>query len=221
MVHLNAMAFKMFCAILQTVPILLLAGCSSLETLGGGKLTVPPEFDQKIVLEVDDSYETFQATRSGHDIGDLQSFHSQHTFPVVVEDAFKEMFSSVEVKEPQAQIEAGRPDVPAVFEVRMVDLANDIYNEADSYRAEVTIAVAMKSPRDHIFWQQIFKGEGYVNVDPQFSTGLGPQDAVLDGVRDAISQMQQAIVSSPEIRLQMKYYQDIDKARSAKESGLS
>ncbi len=58
--------------------------------------------------------------------------HAQHTFPVLVEGAFEEIFSSIDmVKEGQAGIEAGAPDVPAVFEVRMVDLAHDISMEAD------------------------------------------------------------------------------------------
>ena len=107
--------------------------------------------------------------------------------------------------------------MPAVFEVRIVDLANDIYNEADSYRGEVTLAVAMKSPRGEIFWQKAFRGEGYVDVDPQFSTGLGPQDAVLDAMRDALDQMKKAILASPEVRNQLKYYRQIELARREKE----
>ena len=94
------------------------------------------------------------------------------------------------------------------------DIANDIYNESDSYRGEVTLAAAMKSPDGTVMWQQAFRGQGYVQVDPQFSTGLGPQDAVVDAIRDALSQMQDAIVSSPQVRLQMQHYQSIAKARS-------
>ena len=184
---------------------------------GPQKLNAPPEFNQKIILDVSDEYQMFQAPRSGYDVGDLQAFHSQHTLPVVIEDAFKELFGQVELAQKGPEIETGRPDVPAIFEVRILDLANDIYNQADSYRGEATLAVAMKSPRGQIFWQKAFRGSGYVRVDPQFSTGLGPQDAVLDAMRDAIDQMQKAIVASPEVRNQLKYYQGIELARREKE----
>lgn len=195
--------------------LIMLAGCAATSSLVRG-----PEFDQKVVLMVPGDYQLFQATRSGYDVGDLQSFHSQHTFPILIEDAFKEIFGSVEVVQEGANLEMLPPEVPAVFEVRMLDLANDIYNEADSYRAVTTLAVAMKSPRGHIFWQKAFRGDGYVVVDPQYSTGLGPQDAVIDAVRSAIDQMQEAIVKSPEVSNQLKYYAQIDQARREKEAGL-
>ena len=191
----------------------LLSGCASL----GGPLDVPPEFQQKIQLMVDDSYQMYQAPRSGYDVGDLQNFHSQHTLPILVEESFKEMFSQVEMIKGEAGIEAGAPDVPAIFEVRLADLANDIYNEADSYRAQATLAVAMKSPGGKVFWQEAFRGEGYVNVDPQFSNQMGPQDAVVAAVNDAIGQMQDAIIHSPAVRAQMKYYKASDEARREKE----
>lgn len=198
--------------------LLIFAGCAATgDFLGTKKLETPPEFNQKIMLAVSDEYQMHQAPQSDYDVGDLQSFHSQHTLPIVVEDAFKEMFGEVELLESEPQIEMDRPEVPAIFEVRIVDLAHDMYNEATSYRSQVTLAVAMKSPRDHIFWQQMFRGNGYVKVDPQFSTGLGPQDAVVDAMRDALDQMQKSIIASPEVRLQMKHYQDIDRARREKE----
>lgn len=191
-----------------------LAGCAA---LGFKKLEVPPDFNQKVILEVSDNPQMFQAPRSQYDAGDLQAFHTQQTLPTVIEDAFREMFGEVEVREEGAQIETSVPDVPAIFEVRILDLANDIYNEATSYRAEVTLAVAMKSPRGKVFWQQAFRGQGYAISDPQFSMKLGPQDAVLDAMRDAIDQMQRAIVASPQVRAQMKYYKDIDAARQKQE----
>lgn len=194
--------------------LLVFSGCATAsEALGFKKLEVPPEFNQKVILEVSDEYQQHQATRSGYDAGDLQAFHTQHSLPIVIEDAFKEMFSEVELLQSVQGIEMDAPDVPAVFEVRMIDIANDIYNESDSYRGEVTLAVAMKSPEGDIFWQQAFRGQGYVQVDPQFSTGLGPQDAVVDAMRHAIAQMQDAIVASPQVRLQMRHYQSIDQAR--------
>lgn len=185
-------------------------GCAA---LGMTQREVPPEFNQKVILEVSDMYVQHQAPRSGYDISDLQSFHTQHTLPVVVEEAFKEMFADVEVREAEEGIEMGAPEVPAIFEVKLADLAHDYYMEADNYRAEATLAVAMKSPDGHIFWQKAFRGEGYVQVDPQFSTGMGPQDAVVDAVRDALSQMQDAIIESPQVRLQMKHYLASDAAR--------
>ena len=196
-----------------------LTGCASTEKLlGMEKLQTPPEFNQKIVLEVSDDYEMFQAPRSKPDMGDLQAFHSQHTLPIVIEDAFKEMFGQVEpVKPGQMKIEPGAPDVPAVFEVRILDLAHDIYNEATTYRSYVILGVAMKSPRGNIFWQQAFRGEGYAKVDPQFSTGMGPEEAILDAMRDAIDQMQKAIIASPEVRTQLQHYQKIEIARREKE----
>lgn len=197
---------------------MVLVGCAATEKiLGTEKLNTPPEFNQKILLHVSDDFNMYQAPRSGYDVGDLQNFHSQHTLPIVVEETFKEMFGEVIMIKSEAGIETESPDVPAVFEVRVVDLANDIYNEADSYRGQVTLAVAMKSPRDNIFWQKMFRGEGYVKVDPQFSTGLGPQDAVVDAMRDGLDQMQKAIIASPEVRAQMKYYQSIEQARREKE----
>lgn len=188
--------------------LFLLVGCAT-----GAHFNTGPEYDQKILLMVDDSYTQFQATRSQYDVGDLQSFHSQHTFPIAVEGAFKELFGQVGMIKSEAGIELDYPDVPAIFEVRMLDLANDIYNEADSYRAQTVIGVAMKSPKGNIFWQKAFRGNGYVHVDPQFSDGLGPQDAVLDAVADALDQMQEAIANSPEVQNQLKYYRASDEAR--------
>ena len=198
--------------------VLVLSGCASIgEGLGFKKLEVPPEFNQKVILEVSDEYKQHQATRSGYDVGDLQSFHTQQVLPETVEDSFKEMFGTVEMATPGPQVEMEEPDVPAIFEVKIVDLANDIYDEGENYRGQVTLAVAMKSPGGEIFWQQAFRGEGYVRVDPQFSNGLGPQDAVVDAMRDALDQMQTAIVKSPEVLNQMKYYKGSAEARKQKE----
>ncbi len=200
------------------------AGCAGLENaIGAGKLKAPPEYNQEVILRVSDSYQQFQAPRSGYDIGDLQSFQSQHTFPVVAEDAFRQIFGKVTMQgaTPEANIEMEPPSVPAIFEVKMLDLANDIsMKDADNYRATALIAVAMKSPKGNIFWQDSFRGDGYVKVDPQFSTGLGPQDAVIDAIRDALDQMQKAIVASPAVRNQMKYYLDIVKARQETEKKI-
>lgn len=190
------------------------SGCASLQD---APLTTDPAFQQPVRLRIYDDYQMYQAPRTGHDIGDLQSFHSQHTLPILIEDAFREIFPRTEVFDGEPDIESGAPDVPAVFEVRLADLAHDIYNEADSYRSQVVLAVAMKSPRGTIFWQKAFRGEGYVQVDPQFSTGLGPQDAVIDAMDDAIQQMQQALVHAPEVRQQLKYYKQIDEARKGRE----
>ncbi|MFA6600835.1 MAG: hypothetical protein WCU74_07490 [Candidatus Omnitrophota bacterium] len=200
--------------------IIFLSGCSSLQNaVGGGKLNTPPEFNQEVILQVSDDYKMYQAPRSGYDIGDLQAFHSQHTLPIVVEDSFKDIFGKVTMKDfgSEPGIETEPPNVPAIFEVRMMDLTNDNYNQAETYRAGAMIGVAMKSPRGNILWQQAFRGDGYVKVDPQFSTGLGPQDAVVDAVRDAMSQMQRAIISSSAVRAQMKHYMEMDEARKATE----
>lgn len=197
---------------------LLLPGCAGLEKMAGAsKLEVPPEFNQKVLLEVSDDYQMHQAPRSGYDVGDLQAFHTQHTLPLTIEGAFKEMFPQVQTVESRAQVETGQPEVPAIFEVRILDLGHDNYTESTSYRAVLTLAVAMKSPGGHIFWQKAFRGDGYVTVDPQFSTGLGPQDAVLDALRDAIDQMQKEMIKSPAVRNQLKYYMSIDQARKEKE----
>lgn len=204
--------------ILCLASCIFLSGCASAsKILGSEKLNVPPEFNQKVILEVSDNPKMFQAPRSGYDIGDLQAFQTQHTLPATAEDTFKQMFGQVEVAEEGAKIETSTPDVPAIFEVRLVDLANDIEMGATTYRAQVTLAVAMKSPRGNIFWHEVFRGDGFTQVDPQFSTGLGPQDAVLDAVRNAMDQMQKAIIASPQVRAQMKYYQDIENARRQKE----
>ena len=198
--------------------LLVLAGCASAGGLLGSKLNIPPEFNQKILLQVPDSYTMFQAPRSVYDPGDLQSFHTQHTLPIVIEDAFKDLFGEVQMVEGGPKIEIGEPDVPAVFEVQILDLSHDIYNEATSYRAKVKLAVAMKSPGGDIFWQDVFGGNGYVTVNPQFDIGhTGPGDAILSAMQDAINQMQRAIVASPEVRLQMLHYQEINAARKEKE----
>ncbi len=195
-----------------------LSGCAAVSGALGGKLEVPPEFNQKILLQVPDEYTMFQASRSGYDPGDLQSFHSQHTLPIVIEDAFKEMFGQVEIVKDGPRLEVGEPDVPAIFEVRMLDMSHDIYNEATSYRARVKLAVAMKSPRGETFWQDVIEGNGYVLVNPQFDIGhTGPADAILDAMRDAIGQLQNAIVHAPEVRLQMAHYQEINAARKQNE----
>lgn len=199
-----------YSAVLILPFVFLVSSCAGLK---GPKFATGPEFDQRIQLIVSDDYENFQAVRSGYDAGDLQAFHSQHTFPILVKDAFEELFAGVEMIKNEAGIEASAPQVPAIFEVHMIDMAHDVYTEADSYRAEATIAVAMKSPRGEIFWQKAFRGEGYVIVDPQFSTGLGPQDAVIEAVGDALSQMQDSIVSSSEVKNQLKYYGSVEEAR--------
>lgn len=191
--------------------IIALAGCAS---IGGGRLPAPPEYDQTVGLIVSGDYQMFQATQSDYDVGDLQSFHSQHTFPIQIEDAMKQVFGGVQRINSAAGIEMEKPPVPAIFEVRMADLANDIYNEADTYRAQTVIAVAMKTPDGNIMWQKSFRGHGFVNVDPQFSTGLGPNDAVVAAVSDAITQMQDALIHSPEVQRQLKYYNRVDQARS-------
>jgi hypothetical protein len=136
----------------------------------------------------------------------------------VIEDAFKEIFAEVEMKEEGPQIETEVPDVPAIFEVKIIDILNDNTNQAaQSYRGEVTLAVAMKSPRGNVFWQQAFRGEGYVQVNPAFPESTGPNDAVTDAMRDAIGQMQDAIIASPQVRLQLQHYQEIDRARRERE----
>lgn len=194
--------------------LLFSSGCADLkEAVGVKNLEVPPEFKQKIQLDVSEEYEMRQALRSGYDVGDLQSFHTQHVLPVIVKDAFAEMFSEVEMVKQGAQIQTRPPDVPAVFEVKIVDLAHDIYNEADSYRSYVILAVALKSPKGNVFWQKAFRGDGYVQVDPQFSTGLGPQDAIVDAIRNALEQMQKEIISSPEVLTQLRYYKKLTEAR--------
>ncbi|MDP3921104.1 MAG: hypothetical protein Q8R76_09920 [Candidatus Omnitrophota bacterium] len=193
------------------------AGCATAGMMGSQRVPLPPEYDQKVLLLVDDNYVEYQATRPGYDIGDLQSFHSQHTFPMTVEDAFKEIFGKVEVLRSSPQIEIGSPDVPAIFEVRIMDLGHDTYIEADSYRANITVAVAMKSPRGKIFWQEAFRGDGYIRVDPQFSSHLGPQDAVVAAVRDVMDQIKTALRRSPDVSNQLKYYQAIDAERQGTE----
>jgi len=202
------------------VPLMfLLAGCASLQSaLGDPPLNVPPEFDQEIILDVSDDIEMFQAPRSIYDPGDLQNFQTQHTLPILVEAAFQEMFGKVTVRDSEVGIQTGRPDVPAIFEVELLDVANDIYMEADNYRGEVVLAVAMKSPRGHIFWQKAFRGKGYATVDPQWGSHLGPQDALADAMHNALDQMQQAIVHSPEVRQQMRYYKQAEKARTQAEA---
>lgn len=197
----------------------LLAGCALFDRSLAAK-DVPPEFHQKIILDVDDNYDMYQAPRTGYDVGDLQAFHTQHTFPIVMEGGFKDLFDDVEMMEHGANIEMEKPDVPAIFEVHIIDMSHDIYNEADSYRAQIVIAVAMKSPRGHIFWQQSFRGEGYVSVNPEYSTGLGPQDAVVDAVQDAIGQMKKAILKSKDVRLELRHYKEIEQARTTGEQGL-
>ncbi len=199
------------------IVLLGLTGCATGGLLSS-KLETPPEFNQKILLQVPDDYTMFQAPRSGYDPGDLQAFHTQHTLPIVIEDAFKDIFGQVEMVKEGPKIEIGEPDVPAIFEVQILDLSHDIYNEATSYRSKVKLAAAMKSPSGEIFWQDVFGGNGYVMVNPQFDIGhTGPGDAILDAMRDAISQMQKAIIASPAVRLQLQHYQQINAARKEHE----
>jgi len=181
--------------------------------LGMEKIQTPPEFDQEIVLIVPDDYQMFQAPMSTYDIGDLQAFHSQHTLPIVMEDAFRELFGKVKVVSPnEPRLDTDKQN--AIFEVRMIDLGHDLYMQpAETYRAKVTFVAAMKSPRDEIFWQQAFHGDGYVVANPEVPDGFGPADAVVDAIHKAVWDMQRAIASSPQVRLQMKHYQKIQEAR--------
>ncbi len=183
----------------------------------GDKQKAPPEYSQKILLEVNDEPKVHQAQRSGYDVGDLQAFHDQVALPMLVEDSFKEIFGQVEMVPKGADIETTPPDVPAIFEVHMIDSAHDYFDGGQDYRAQVTLAVAMKSPRGNIFWQQAFRGEGYVRADQTLQANMGPAEAANDAVRDAINQMQNAILKSPEVLNQMRYYAQIDKARREKE----
>ena len=183
----------------------------------GEKPKVPPEYNQKVLLEVSDEPQNHQAQRSTYDVGDLQAFHSQNVLPELVQDSFREIFGQVEMVPKGADIETSPPDVPAIFEVRLIDFAHDYYDGGQDYRAQATLAVAMKSPRGHIFWQKAFRGEGYVKPDNQFGTNLGPDEAANDAIQDAIGQMQEAILKSPEVLNQMRYYKKIDQARREKE----
>lgn len=190
----------------RVLPLLILA---VLFTLNAGfslgrKKEVPPEYQQKVLLYVSDDYQMHQAPLSRYDVGDLQNFHTQHTLPITIEGAFKEIFPQAQMFESREDITVEAPNVPAVFEVRMIDIANDVYNEADNYRGELTIAVAMKGPDDEILWQEAFRGEGYAKADPQFGSQSGPDDALVDALRDAIDQMQKALLKAPEIREQMQ-----------------
>ncbi len=78
----------------------------------------------------------------------------------------------------------------------------------------------MKSSSGKILWQEAFRGNGYVLVDPQFSTGLGPQDAVVDAVYDALGKMQKAIVNSPQIQNQLRNYRADEAARRSREVSI-
>ena len=109
-------------------------------------------------------------------------------------------------------------DMTPTFEIKIVDLAHDLYEESlEYYRGYVTVAAAMKSPRGETVWQQAFRGEGFVNVKPEFGFALGPEEAVVAAVDDAITQMQDAIVKSSQIRLYFKSYAAIEEARRKKE----
>ena len=78
--------------------LILFSGCASAsEILGTKKLEPPPEFNQKILLQVSDEAKMHQAPSSNYDVGDLEAFHVQHTLPIVIEDAFKEIFGQVEM----------------------------------------------------------------------------------------------------------------------------
>jgi len=194
--------------------MLIVTGCASM----GGPRNVPPEFHQKVQLITSGDYKQFQAPSSSYDLGDLQSFQSQHIFPIKVQHMFEEIFDKVEIIEPGARLETGQPEVPAIFEVQMVDLAHDLYDEnVDSFRGHVVLAAAMKSPRGQIFWQQGFRGHGFVQVDQEFGFKVGPEQAVIDAVQDALNQLQDAILKSPQIRLQLKQYQAIEDARRKEE----
>ena len=208
--------------VLVAVFILLLPGCASVnEALGFKKLEVPPEFSQKVLLQVSDQHEQYRAPKSGYDIGDLQSFHTQHTLPITIEGAFKEMFENVELLGKGPRIEMGEPDVPAIFEVRITELNHQNYVDfKQEYLADLTLVVAMKSPKDRVFWQQGFRGYGRVTPDTDYSLSRGPDEAVVDALHDAIDQMQKAIIKSPDVLAQLRYYQDINAARAKEDASF-
>ena len=194
---------------------LFLSGCSSASALlGTEKLNPPPEYHQKVLLQVSDEAKMHQAPLSSYDVGDLSAFHIQHTLPILIEDAFKEIFGQVEMVKNGPSIDIGKPDVPAVFEVRLLDVANDnSFEQADHYQGEVTLGVAMKGASDQIFWQKTFRGEGYVQTDPEHPLASGPNDALESALHDAVDQMQKEIVNSQQVRIQMKYYKQIEDQR--------
>jgi len=184
--------------------------------LAGGSKPLPEEFNQKVILEVSDEYKLFQAARSSYDIGDLQSFHVQHTFPIVVGGMFEEIFREVEIRstKPEMAFETQPPDVPAIFEVLLLDMTHDnLHDTALYYESEISVALALKSPRGNVFWQKGFVGYGKADADLEHNTGYGPQKAINYAVEDMLYQMKEAIINSPEVRVQLRHYREADLAR--------
>ena len=202
---------------LTVISTCLISGCS---TLGSGLPPIPPEYNQPVQLIVDGDYDMFQAPRSRYDLGDLASFHSQHTLPIKVEGAFKDIFGKVDI------LEKGEPalsiqgeDTTPVFEVRVMDLTHDLFQEElQYYRGSITFAAVMKSPSGVTVWQQAFRGDGFINVNTEQGISLGPEEAVAAAVDDAIYKMQDAIVQSPQIRLYFRHYAEIQEERKRQES---
>ncbi|MFZ5802003.1 MAG: hypothetical protein ACOY3K_02675 [Candidatus Omnitrophota bacterium] len=184
----------------------------------GKKPKIPPEFQQKVQMLVSEEPQTFQATRSGYDVGDLQAFHSQHTFAARAQDILRGIFSDVEVLTSAPDIQAEDPSMPPYFDIRLIDIAHDQYDaNMNFFRSETVLAAAMKSPKGTTIWQQVFRGNGYVRVDPQFQTGLGPEQAVTDAIDDALYQMQEAILKNKQVKLYMRHYQSLAQGKSENE----
>ena len=106
------------------IVLFVLAGSSPCPAFLGfeGKPKAPPEYSQKILLEVNDEPKVHQAQRSGYDIGDLQAFHDQVALPMLVEDSFKEIFGQVEMVPKGADIETTPPHVPPIFQLHISSL---------------------------------------------------------------------------------------------------
>lgn len=192
--------------ILVLVLAAFLGGCAGMSNLGlGGVKNVPPEYAQRVGLYVHDEPQRFFYPGSATlDVSELMTFHLQQTLPFTSQEALKEIFSDVEMKEPGPKIAFKSEDLAGYFEIKVSSARYDHGDtRATRFEAEVQILAEFKTMKDEIIWQGIFSGEGIGFSDKNIRLtrfGREAATALEDAFQNAVFEMQDAILESPTLR---------------------
>lgn len=188
----------------------LLGGCAGVSNLGGisKRQDIPLEFHQKVGLYVHPEAERFNYYGSASsDVSDLMSFHLQQILPYNSQTALQEIFSVVELAQPEdpdAKVVFRAPDLAGYFEIKVSNIRYD-YPEADRpvYRAEVRLFVEFKTLQHEPIWSQMFEGSGTGFSDTNIRLtefGRGAASALEDAFQKAVDEMADVIVHSASLR---------------------
>lgn len=197
---------KIYHIFLGTLAGWLLAGCAVSTDLGFGKpRAVPPEFRQKVGLYAHDKPERFYYPGTVTlDVSDLMAFHLQQVLPFTAQGALQEIFSEVEVKEPGPKIQFKNPDLAGYFEIKITSARYDFPDpDLPNYRSDIELLVEFKTLQGEVMWRGGFKGEGIGFSNPSVRLtrfGREAASALEEAFQDAVSKMQEAVLTSPSLR---------------------